>query len=191
MTQSNEIETLVRQRIRALRIARGWSLDDLADRCFFSASTLSRMETGHRRIGLDQLMRLARELGTSIDHLVEPEDDEDVVIRPVRDEAQGRTTWSLTRDQGQHGLKVVRMRVTRPPARPGDGDLPVHPGRDWLTVLSGTLLLVLGDRTIRVEAGQAAEFSTMVPHSFGSEGGPAEVIMMLDQEGERTHRRDV
>ncbi|MFC5679155.1 helix-turn-helix domain-containing protein [Aeromicrobium endophyticum] len=191
MTQSDEIETLVRQRIRALRIARGWSLDDLADRCFFSASTLSRMETGHRRIGLDQLMVLARELGTSIDQLVEPEDDEDVVIRPVRDESQGRTTWSLTRDQGQHGLKVVRMRLTQPPARAEDGDLPVHPGRDWLTVLSGTLLLVLGDRTIRIEAGQAAEFSTMVPHSFGSEGGPAEVIMMLDQEGERTHRRDL
>jgi transcriptional regulator with XRE-family HTH domain len=30
MTQDGEIEVLVRQRIRALRIARGWSLDDLA-----------------------------------------------------------------------------------------------------------------------------------------------------------------
>ena len=67
----------------------------------------------------------------------------------------------------------------------------MHPGRDWLTVLSGTLLLVLGDRTIRVEAGQAAEFSTMVPHSFGAEGGPTEVIMMLDPEGERIHRRSL
>jgi transcriptional regulator with XRE-family HTH domain len=191
MTQRGEIEVLVRQRVRALRLARGWSLDELADRCFFSASTLSRMETGHRRIGLDQLTVLARELGTSIDHLVEPEDDEDVVIRPVRDESQGRTTWSLTRDSGTHGLKVVRMRVTQPPARVEDRDLPVHPGRDWLTVLSGTLLLVLGERTIRIEAGQAAEFSTMVPHSFGAEGGPAEVIMMFDPEGERTHRRDL
>jgi transcriptional regulator with XRE-family HTH domain len=187
MTQT-PIETVVRHRIRALRIARGWSLDDLAHRCFFSASTLSRMETGHRRIGLDQLMRLARELGTSIDQLVEPEDDEDVVIRPVRDEAKGRTTWSLTRANGPHGLKVVRMIVTLPPAQLGAPELSVHPGRDWLTVLSGTLLLVLGERTIRVEAGQAAEFSTMVPHAFGSEGGPAEVIMMFDPEGERVHR---
>jgi transcriptional regulator with XRE-family HTH domain len=190
MTQESQTEAVVRQRIRALRAARGWSLDELASRCFFSAATLSRMETGHRRIGLDQLTVLARELGTSLDQLVEPDDDEDVVIRPVRDESQGRTVWSLTRDQGPHGVKVLRMRLTQAPARPEDGDLPVHPGRDWLTVLSGTLLLVLGDRTIRVEAGQAAEFSTMVPHSFGCEGGPAEVIMMLDPEGERTHRRD-
>jgi quercetin dioxygenase-like cupin family protein len=81
----------------------------------------------------------------------------------------------------------MKVRLTQPPARAEDGDLPVHPGRDWFTVLSGTVLLLLGDRTIRVEAGQAAEFSTMVPHSFGAEGGPAEIIVMLDPEGERTH----
>ncbi len=186
MTQ-NQTENLVRQRVRALRLARGWSLDDLAERCFFSASTLSRMETGHRRIGLDQLTVIARALGTSIDHLVAADDDEDVVIRPVRDEQKGRTTWVLSRDQGPQGLKVLKVRLTKPPMSAEDGDLPVHPGRDWFTVLSGTVLLVLGDRTIRIEAGQAAEFSTMVPHSFGAEGGPAEIIVMLDPEGERTH----
>jgi transcriptional regulator with XRE-family HTH domain len=187
MAQDGTVESLVRQRIRALRLARGWSLDDLAERCWFSASTLSRMETGHRRIGLDQLTALARALDTSIDYLVAPEDDEDVVIRPVRDESHGRTTWVLSRGQDPRGMKVAKVRLTQPPQRADDGDLPVHPGRDWFTVLSGTVLLVLGDRTIRVEAGQAAEFSTMVPHSFGAEGGPAEIIVMLDPEGERSH----
>ncbi|MFI5425817.1 helix-turn-helix domain-containing protein [Aeromicrobium sp. UC242_57] len=193
MTQDNhregrEIETLVRQRVRALRIAKGWSLDELAERCWFSASTLSRMETGHRRIGLDQLTAIARALGTSIDHLVEPDDDQDVVIRPSRNDARGMTTWVLSRDQGPRGMKVAKVRLTRPPAT--DGELPVHPGRDWFTVLSGTVLLVLGDRTIKVEAGQAAEFSTMVPHAFGAAGGPAEIIVILDPDGERSHLHD-
>lgn len=187
MTQDNTTEALVRQRVRALRIARGWSLDELAERCFFSASTLSRMETGHRRIGLDQLTALARALGTTIDHLVAPEDDQDVVIRPTRDESRGMTTWVLSRDQGPRGMKVAKIRLTQPPRRRDGGDLPVHPGRDWFTVLSGTVLLILGDRTIRVEAGQAAEFSTMVPHAFGADGGPAEIIVMLDPDGERSH----
>lgn len=190
MTQEQFVETVVRRRIRALRAARGWSLDELAERCFFSPSTLSRMETGHRRIGLDQLMALARALGTSIDHLVQPEGDDDVVIRPVEDESRGKTTWVLTRDDGPHGRKVMKVRLTQPPMRASEGELPVHPGRDWFTVLSGTVLLVLGDRTIRVETGQAAEFSTMVPHSFGADGGPAEIIVMLDQEGERIHQHD-
>jgi transcriptional regulator with XRE-family HTH domain len=189
MTQDADVDLLVRQRIRGLRVARGWSLDDLAGRCYLSASTLSRIETGHRRIGLDQLTAIARALGSSIDHLVEPEDDHDVVIRPQRDEARGRTTWLLSRDQGPHGLKVAKIRLTQPPPRREDGELPVHPGRDWFTVLSGTVLVLLGDRTITVAAGQAAEFSTMVPHAFGSQGGPAEIIAILDPDGERSHLR--
>jgi transcriptional regulator with XRE-family HTH domain len=187
MTQDSDIDVLVRQRVRALRLARAWSLDDLARRCFFSAATLSRMETGRRRIGLDQLTAIARALGTTLDQLVEPEDGRDVVIRPQQDESRGMTTWLLTRDDGARGLKVSKIRLTRPPGPRADGELPVHPGRDWFTVLSGTVLLMLGERTIRVEAGQAAEFSTMVPHAFGSEGGPAEIIAILDPEGERTH----
>jgi transcriptional regulator with XRE-family HTH domain len=189
MTQDSDLDVLVRQRIRGLRIARGWSLDDLAGRCHLSPSTLSRIETGHRRIGLDQLSAIARALGTSIDHLVEAESDQDVVIRPHQDEARGMTTWLLSRDQGPHGLRVAKIRLTRPLPRREDGELPVHPGRDWFTVLSGTVLVQLGDRTIRVEAGQAAEFSTMVPHTFGAQGGPAEMIAILDPDGERSHLR--
>jgi transcriptional regulator with XRE-family HTH domain len=189
MTQDGELDVLVSQRIRGLRVARGWSLDDLSGRCFLSASTLSRIETGQRRIGLDQLTAIARALGSSIDHLVEPGDDQDVVIRPHQDHARGMTTWLLSRDQGPHGLKVAKIRLTQPPPRREDGELPVHPGRDWFTVLSGTVLVLLGDRTIRVEAGQAAEFSTMVPHAFGALGPPAEIIAILDPDGERSHLR--
>lgn len=189
MTQDGDIDNLVRQRIRGLRVARGWSLDDLAGRCYLSASTLSRIETGHRRIGLDQLTAIARALGSSIDHLVEPEDDDDVVIRPHRDEARGMTTWLLSRDQGPHGLRVAKIRLTQPPPAREDGELPVHPGRDWFTVLSGTVLVRLGERTVTVAAGQAAEFSTMVPHAFGALDGPAEIIAILDPDGERSHLR--
>ena len=91
-----DLETMVRQRIRGLRVARGWSLDDLARRCSQSPSNLSRIETGHRRLALDQLAAIARALGTSLDQLVESADDDDVVIRPQRDVVRGATTWMLT-----------------------------------------------------------------------------------------------
>jgi len=67
--------------------------------------------------------------------------------------------------------------------------LRVQPGKDWFTVLSGTIVLLLGERTIVVEAGQAAEFSTMIPHAFGARGGPAEVLCIFDHDGQRTHLR--
>jgi transcriptional regulator with XRE-family HTH domain len=182
------LDLLVRQRIRGLRTSLGWSLDDLAARCGLSPSTLSRIETGHRRIGLDQLGVIARALGASIDMMVESVDDGDVVIRPQHNEDRGITTWMLSREPGAHGSTVAKMRFTRP-VRRGVDVLRVHPGRDWFTVLSGTLMLLLGERTILVEAGQAAEFSTMVPHAFGAHGGPAEAMGVFDHDGRRSHFR--
>lgn len=185
MKQDGRVDALVRDRIRGLRTARGWSLDDLAGRCYLSPSTLSRIETGHRRISLDQLSAIAQALGTTIDQLVRPADDTDVIIRPRHDPDRGLTTWTLTHEPG---LTVSKLRMTRP-ARPAA--LKAHPGRDWFTVLTGTLELLLGDRRLLVEAGQTAEFSTMTPHAFGAYGGPAEILGVLDHEGQRTHLRSL
>jgi transcriptional regulator with XRE-family HTH domain len=188
MTQDTDLDGLVRMRIKGLRAARGWSLDDLAARCYLSPSTLSRIETGHRRIALDQLAPIARALGTTLDQLVESAADEDVVIRPRRDAVRGVTTWLLSREPGPHGATVAKMRITKPAPKRTD-ELRVHPGKDWFTVLSGTVVLLLGERTILVEAGQAAEFSTMIPHAFGAHDGPAEILCILDHDGQRTHLR--
>lgn len=180
MKQGSGLEDLVRLRIRGLRVARAWSLDELARRCLVSPSTLSRIETGHRRIALDQMATIARALGTTLDQLVESDADDDVVVRPHRNEEGGVTTWLLSRDSNK---TVAKMRVTRPVPEV----LRVHPGRDWFTVLSGAIELRLGERTILVGTHEAAEFSTMVPHAFGAHGGPAEILCILDHEGERCH----
>src|ERR1700684_1668152 len=98
MTQDSELDGLVRQRIRGLRAARGWAVDDLAARCYLTPSPLSGIEPGHRGIPLAQLAPIARALGTTLDQLVESADDDDVVIRPHRDETRGMTTWLLSRE---------------------------------------------------------------------------------------------
>lgn len=186
MTQELGLDAVIRQRIRGLRVARGWSLDALAARCYLSPSTLSRIETGHRRIALDQLVPIAKALGTTLDELVESSEDEDVVIRPQPEHTPGVTTWLLSRQRAPHGATVAKMRIT--PDRPsGPDELGVHPGRDWFTVLSGTALLRLGERRLLVHEGDAAEFSTMVPHAIGAHGGPVEILTIFDQDGRRAH----
>lgn len=186
MKQEAAIDDLIRRRIRGLRLARGWSLDVLAARCHLSPSTLSRLETGHRRIALDQLVPISRALGTTLDQLVESPDDADVVIRPEPAHAPGMTTWLLSSERTLHGVTVAKMRITAD--RPtGPDHLGVHPGREWLTVLSGTARLQLGGRTILVEAGDAAEYSTMIPHAVGAADGPVEILTILDHGGERAH----
>jgi mannose-6-phosphate isomerase-like protein (cupin superfamily) len=94
----------------------------------------------------------------------------------------------MSGDYGPQGMSVAKMRITgrRPPA-----ELGVHPGRDWFTVLSGTARLYLGDRVILVAAGQAAQFSTMTPHAITADGGPVEVLTILDRDGQRAHLNTV
>lgn len=183
MTQT-PLDVAVRQRIRVLRQARGWTLETLAARSFVSISTLSRIETGQRRIALEQLVTIAQALGTTLDQLVEPADDEDVVIRPEPEVMDGATLWLLSREQDRRGVMIAKMRIS--PDRDLDG-LQVHPGYEWFTVLHGVVHLQLGERTVVVEEGQAAEFATMTPHAVRAHGGPAEILTILDREGNQAH----
>ena len=189
MEQEADVDRLVRQRIRALRVARGWSLDALAAHSHLSPSNLSRIETGGRRIALDQLIPIARALGTTLDQLIESTNDEDVVIRPQQGERPGMTIWTLARERTPNQLTVAKMRITTPAAPVEDAG--VHPGRDWFTVLTGVAELRLGDRLILVEPGSAAEFSTMIPHSIGAHGHrPVEILAILTQDGSNAHAHD-
>jgi transcriptional regulator with XRE-family HTH domain len=186
MTQEDgELDGLVRRRIRALRVAQGWSLEELARRAHLSQSSLSRIENGRRRLALDQLVTLARALDTTLDQLVETADD-DVVISPMIDGARGRMRWPV---KGDPGMSVVRQRVTEPPPD-NPARMRAHPGREWLVVLSGTATLMLGHRRFRVETNQTAEFPTMTPHAIGAEGGPCEILGIFDRDARRGHQRE-
>lgn len=178
----------MRARVRGLRRARGWTLDELSARCFISAATLSRIETARQRVSLDQLSSIAAALGTTLDTLVDSSGVDDVVIRPQHHPDRGMTVWRLDVTQGRPETTVVRLRLTLP-APVGDPDaLRVHAGDEWLMVLSGTVQLLLDDRSHIVEAGDAASFSTMVPHAMGALDDPAEVLLVLDRDGDRTHQ---
>jgi len=187
MTQEDDdLDSLVRNRIRALRVAQGWSLEELASRAKISQSSLSRIENGQRRLVLDQLVTLARELNTSLDQLVEVATD-DVVSNPMIDGHHSQRRWSI---RAEPGMTVVRRRMTDPPPD-NPARLRAHPGREWLVVLSGTAILLLGNRRFRVETNQAAEFPTMLPHAIGTAGGPTDLLGIFDREARRGHRQDL
>ncbi|MFC9031031.1 helix-turn-helix domain-containing protein [Streptomyces arboris] len=182
---TDELDGLVRKRIRALRVAQGWSLEELAGRANLSQSSLSRIENGQRRLALDQLVTLARALDTTLDQLVETASD-DVIISPMTDGAHGLMRWPVKSDPG---MTVVRQRMTEPPPD-NPARMRAHPGHEWLVVLSGTAVLMLGHRRFRVETNQAAEFPTMLPHAIGAEGGPCEILGIFDRDARRGHLRD-
>lgn len=177
-----DVETLVRTRLRAVRVSAGLSLDDVARRSNLSASTVSRIETGHRTLGLDVLLPLARALSVNLDDLLDTTNSDDVVIRPKPAQWESATMWPLTRSTSPFSAIKLRLEPTR--------KLPeqkVHPGHDWLFVLTGRVTLLLGERRIEVAEGEAAEFATMTPHAVAALDGPAEVLMVFDPHGRAVH----
>lgn len=185
MTQEDPgIEDVARSRLRSLRLARGWSLDDLAKRSFVSASTISRIETGHRRLAIDTLAALTKALGATVDDILGDVED-DIVIRPAPQRlGHGVISWPLTGQHDASGRVVAKMRFPASTKRP---EARVHPGRDWCYVLSGTARLFLGDAEHRLETGQAAEFSTMTPHWIAGYRQPVELLVIFDRHGEQAH----
>ncbi len=182
MAESNEIDKLVRTRLRSLRHTLGLSLDELAARANLNPSTISRIETGKRTISLDVLLPLAAALQVDLDALLDVRRDDDVVIRPVPNRSGGRTTWWLSRPTGSTLAAKMRLEPTRRPP-----EQRVHPGHDWFFVTLGQVRLSLAERDIIVQTGEAAEFATMTPHSFAAVDGPAELIMIFDRDGQRAH----
>lgn len=184
-----DIDTLVRRRLRELRVQRGLTLQEVGERAGIDVSTLSRLESGKRRLALDHLPRLAQALSVSTDELLQAPPTPDPRVRGTAQTHHGVTYWPLTRQGPAGGLHAFKVRVSArrrtPPA-----ELPVHEGQDWMYVLSGRMRLILGERDFTIDPGQAVEFSTWTPHWFGVVDGPVEAIVIFGPHGERLHLHD-
>jgi transcriptional regulator with XRE-family HTH domain len=179
------LDTRVRGRLRELRGERGLTLPQVADAANIDVSTLSRLESGKRRLALDHIPALASALRVSTDELLGTPPPADPRIRSRPRSHQGLTMWPLTRS-GTGGLRAYKIHISARRRKP-PSQLPVHEGSDWLYVLSGRLRLLLGEQDLTIEPGDAVEFSTWTPHWFGALDGPVELIMIFGPQGERLH----
>lgn len=173
-------------RLKRIRVQRGATLTSVAAATGISKSTLSRLESGQRRPGLDLLLPLAEAYGVPIDDLVgAPEvGDPRIRLRPRR--VKGRTVIPLTREAD--GMQAWKILIPRSKVDPEPRS---HDGYEWLYVLSGRMRLILGDHDLVLGPGEVAQFDTLVPHWFGSTGdGPVEVLSLFGRHGEHLHLHD-
>jgi transcriptional regulator with XRE-family HTH domain len=174
-------------RLRALRREREITLADLSAATGISVSTLSRLESGHRRPTLELLLLLAREHGVTLDELVGAPftGDPRIHMRPVA--RQGMTMIPLTRRTG--GIQAYKLVIPASSAR-SEPEPKTHEGYEWLYVLNGRLRVVLGDHDLVLAPGEAAEFDTRLPHWFGAaDAEPVEFLSLFGRQGERAHLR--
>jgi transcriptional regulator with XRE-family HTH domain len=179
------VDEQVRARLRSLRAERGLSQEEVAARAGMAASTLSRLESGARRLALDHLAPLAGALGVEVGELLAPAAGPDPRVHGRPRKVEGMIVRVLSR-AAPGGLVVVRMAI---PAERTVPEPRSHEGHEWLYVLAGRVRLVLGDDDLVLVPGEAAEFSTWTPHWMGAVDGPADVLAIFGPQGERVHLR--
>ncbi|MFC8217426.1 helix-turn-helix domain-containing protein [Streptomyces sp. NPDC057362] len=190
--ETAQVMTSLGARLRAIRQARGLTLAQLATVTGISVSTLSRLESGRREPGLRHLLPLARAHRLPLDELVGSRTG-DPRVHPRPFTRHGQTWVPLTRNpnDGLHAYKQILPAPATPRTewtpRPEQGS---HEGHEWLYVLSGRLLLALGEHDLVLTAGETAEFDTRVPHGIANAGDqPVEWIALYGAQGERMHIR--
>jgi transcriptional regulator with XRE-family HTH domain len=172
-------------RLRRLREKKDLSLADLGRATGISKSTLSRLESGHRKPSLELLLPIAAALAVPLDEIVAAPRILDPRMPQEPRRAEGRVIVALSRTQGEP--KAYKLTI---PASESEPFTRTHAGYEWLYVLSGRLRLVLGDYDLVLAPGEVAEFDTQHPHWFGSTGrGSVEVLSLFGPQGERAHIR--
>lgn len=172
-------------RLRALRRDRGMTLEALSAATGISVSGLSRIESGKRRPTLELLIPLARAHRVALDQLIAAPatGDPRLHLTPKRHRRNGSVLVPLTQYPGR--LQVFKQVIAPEPRR-----LVAHTGYEWLFVLAGELLLVLGERELTLRPGEVAEFDTAQPHWFGPSGDrPVEILHIHGPQGDKARVR--
>jgi len=153
--------------VRRLRTARSWTLDDFAARSGVSRRLVVQIEQGEANPSIGTLLRLADALEVTLTDLVS---DHETTTFGVRASSEAAELW-----QGPAGGRAL-LEVSRGPLElwswtlePGESHLSDahHPGAlELVKVRRGTLVLELGDESVRVKTGHSAWFDASRQHAY-------------------------
>lgn len=166
------IARMIGRRVRAGRADRGWTLDQLAERSGVSRRMLVNVEQGTTNPSIATLLRLSDALGIGLPALVDTVDDAAEEVAVHRSGA-APVMWSTPA-----GGSAVMVAGTRPPEVTELWDWRLGPGDDYrsephragtrelLHVLSGVVVLTVGDVEHRLGAGDSAGFDGATAHAY-------------------------
>lgn len=170
--------SVIGERVRARRNARGWTLDELAEHSGVSRRMLVKVEQGVTNASIATLLRLSKALAIGLPALVAPSDDD----APVEVNRAGTRSPLWAGAHGGHAFLAVA--ATTPDVVElwdwslGVGDAHasephVAGTRELLTVIEGEVVLSFSGEEIVLHPGDAASFHGDVPHGYRNEGATA------------------
>jgi transcriptional regulator with XRE-family HTH domain len=188
-TNEQSINERIARRVRALRSARGISLEGLAAKSDVSRSMISLIERGESSATAVVLEKIATGLGMTLAALFA---DSEAPVSPVAREAE-RTVW---RDPQSGYLRrnispptypspIQIVEVVLPPGayvayETGAREIHIH---QQIWVQSGLIMISLGEQTYQLEAGDCLAMELNTPTAFrNSTEQPARYIVVIATE---------
>jgi len=167
--------------LRELRAARGWTLEELAERTGLSKPFLSRLEASDRQPSIAAVLTLARAFGVSVGAMFESAAPAEACVVIRGDQAQIRRSEGLTYaplSSNSRFANLQPMKLTVSHRRKGDEQYQ-HDGEEWVYVLSGRLRVSVAGVPHDLEPGDSAHFDSRQPHRLTALGGrDAELILV-------------
>jgi len=171
------------RRVRAARIARRLTLEEVVSRADFTVSWLSKLETGQLTPSLEGLVKLADVLECGVDELVEGLSipPRHVVVKHghgrMEQSRSGKASTGCEHlaDQWRgRAMQPVILHLNGPDRR---GPTESHDGQRFLFVLDGDVRIDYGDEPILLSAGDSIYFDATIPHRVTAAGkGKARVL---------------
>src|SRR3712207_3197756 len=122
MTQAVVVNELIGGRVRQHRTARGWTLDELADRSGVSRRMVINIEHGEGNPSIATLLRISDALGVGLPVLVDVERARSLSVTAA---GQAPVLW-----HGPRGGRALLVAGTEPPDVVELWDWTLHPGEE-------------------------------------------------------------
>lgn len=157
-------------RVKRERTARGWTLDQLAERSGVSRRMIVNVEQAAANPSLETLLRISDALGMGLPALVEPPAPKTAKVTRA---GEGATLW-----KGAHGGFGMLLAGTEPPnvvelwdwvLAPGDryeSDPHAVGTRELLRVTEGAVTVSAGGDVYELTTGDAVSFFADVAHTY-------------------------
>jgi transcriptional regulator with XRE-family HTH domain len=172
----DEIVTSIGPKLRELRLQRGLSLQQLADRADVSAAAIHKIERSGMVPTITTLLKLAAALNRPVAYFVNEDAEETgpAVFIPAEERRVVYTSHrgiDLGGISGPYGRFFLAgaMAEVEPGASSGENAME-HPGEELVLVLDGMMNFEVDGREYRLGKGDAVHFRTDRPHRWGNPG---------------------
>jgi transcriptional regulator with XRE-family HTH domain len=175
---------IIGEHIRQLRIKRHVSVRAFAAQTGFSASFISQLENGQVSPSLGSLHKIAEALGVTLGEFfaASAEGEEALVVRPA-DRSRLDSTWTDAHLEALGSMVKSRrlepvLVILGPGGRSGK-HLHSHSREDFAFIVSGHVVLTLGDEEHDLAPGDAVTLPAQSPHRWENRSGEGVEILIV------------